>query len=152
MTAREGSPSRNLDETIDQLFVACGLDAGALRKEVRVCEYEYWGPPLDSMGRIVLREDRVVPVSSYVGRFGELLGSGLPWIEVTAEGRINQFFLVSLQPARYCTAYGRQPTKLAFAGPPLSAKAKAWDVSKRFVFVPRPTRPPDDRGVDPPDS
>jgi hypothetical protein len=87
------------------------------------------GTPIDERGRFRVRSDQLLEEALYEKRFDELVGAGLPWINLSCYGVWNDMLVVAVElPRPGTTLAGR--TSVNHSGPTSSTRMHGWDAGE----------------------
>ena len=81
---------------------------------------------MDGQGRLFVFHNSLVSPDAYEGRFRELVGLGLSWINISCYGFLNNSLIIGIEiPNSIGKPSAR--TSFNFSGPPLCVLQKDWD-------------------------
>jgi hypothetical protein len=89
--------------------------------------------PNDKGGRPRVKRSALLQPSEYEHRFSELMGSGLPWINVSCYGVDDDKLIVGIEAAKP-TAKATLRTSVNYAGPSAAVLAHAWSVDESLAI------------------
>jgi hypothetical protein len=87
------------------------------------------GVPVDARGRLCLVRDDFFEPDDYESRFGELLGSGVAWINLSCLGLLNGRLVVSVEYQRSPSGPVVRAPSINYSGPPKLVLQHGWDAA-----------------------
>jgi hypothetical protein len=91
------------------------------------------GAAVDGSGRIRIASSALHDVEQYEARFEALMQAGLPWINVSCYGVLDQHLIVAIElPAQTGARSAR--TSINYSGPPAAVVGNNWNADQLIAL------------------
>ena len=99
-------------------------------RQIRIVEIDP-NTTSDERGRLRVMRSALQTPEAYECRFNELIGAGLPWINMSSLGIEGEFLIVGIETPR---GSGSSRTSVNYSGPSVAVLQNGWGVDKALLF------------------